>query len=102
MVKEAATLVALGLLLGLGYGWAAPRFYEPDRTAGFPLGVLHGSLMPMALPSLLLGKDVPIYAPRSTGRNYKLGYILGINLCGLLFFGSAFWRPRNRQPERDG
>ena len=95
MVK-AASLVLLGLLLGFGYDWAAPRFYNPERVAGFRLGVLHGALMPTALPSLLLGKDVPIYATHSTGRPYKLGYIAGINLCGLVFFGSAFWRPRRR------
>jgi hypothetical protein len=52
--------------------------------------------MPVALPSLLLGNDVPIYATTSTGRIYKLGYIAGINLCGLLFFGTAFRRPRGR------
>jgi hypothetical protein len=95
LAVKAATLVLLGLLLGFGYDWAAPRFYGPRQTAGFRLGVLHGALMPTALPSLLLGKDVPIYATHSTGRTYKLGYIAGINLCGLIFFGSAFWRPRN-------
>ena len=61
--------------------------------AGFRLGILHGALMPVALPSLLLGKDVPIYAERNEGRTYKLGYIAGINACGLVFFGLAFWRP---------
>jgi hypothetical protein len=99
LLVKAATLVGLGLLLGFGYDWAAPRLYGPERTAGFRLGILHGALMPTALPSLLLGKDVPIFAVTSTGRTYKLGYIAGINLCGLVFFGSAFWRPRER---RDG
>jgi hypothetical protein len=60
------------------------------------MGIVHGALMPVALPSLLLGNDVPIYATTSTGRIYKLGYIAGINLCGLLFFGTAFRRPRGR------
>ena len=94
LALKVATLVLLGLLLGFGYDWAAPRFYGPERLAGFRLGVLHGALMPVALPSLLLGRDVPIYAVTNTGRTYKLGYIAGINLCGLLFFGSAFRRPR--------
>jgi hypothetical protein len=93
---KAAALTLLGLIVGVGYDWAAPRFYGPGRVAGFRLGVLHGALMPMALPSLLLGRDVPIYAANNTGKTYKLGYIAGINLCGLVFFGSAFWRPRNR------
>jgi hypothetical protein len=98
LAVKAATLVVLGLVVGLGYDWAAPRFYGPERVSGFRLGVLHGALMPVALPSLLMGKDVPIYATNTTGRIYKLGYIAGINLCGLLFFGMAFWQPR-KAPE---
>ncbi len=96
-------LVLLGLVLGFGYDWAAPRFYGPGQVAGFRLGILHGALMPVALPSLLLGKDVPIYAEKNEGRIYKLGYIFGINACGLVFFGSAFWRPSRvsaKAPER--
>ncbi len=88
-------LVALGLGFGWAYDWAAPRFYRPEIIPGFRLGVLHGALMPIALPTLLMGKDVPIYAAASTGRTYKLGYIAGINLCGLLFFGATFHRPRS-------
>ena len=94
LALKVATLVLLGVLFGFGYDWAAPRFYGPDQLAGFRLGVLHGALMPVALPSLLLGRDVPIYATNNTGRTYKLGYIAGINLCGLVFFGSAFRKPR--------
>ncbi len=93
LVVKAAMLILLGLVFGFGYDWAAPRFYRPERMAGFRLGMLHGALMPVALPSLLLGKDVPIYAERNQGRIYKLGYIAGINICGLIFFGMAFWRP---------
>jgi hypothetical protein len=94
-----AILILTGLLFGWGYNWAAPRFYRPERVAGFWLGTLHGALMPIALPSLLMGNDVPIYAPNSNGRSYKLGYIAGINGCGLVFFGLAFWRP-NRQQQK--
>jgi hypothetical protein len=89
-----ASLILLGVLLGLGQDWMASRYYGPDRVAGFHLGVIHGAVMPAALPALLMGKDVPIYAPANEGRAYKIGYILGINLCGTLFFGFAFWRPR--------
>ena len=89
-----ATLVLLGLALGFGYDWASSRLYAPEQAAGFRLGVLHGALMPAALPTLLMGKDVPIYAQKNTGRVYKVGYIAGINLCGTLFFGLAFARPR--------
>jgi hypothetical protein len=92
------SLVGAGLIFGLAYNWAAPRFYRPDQTAGFWLGALHGALMPVAAPSLLLGRDVPIYATTNTGRGYKLGYIAGINGCGLVFFGLVFWQPK-RQPQ---
>jgi len=91
-----AILVLLGLLLGLGHGWAASRLYSPTRIAGFHTGVVEGALMPAAMPSLLMGKDLPIYAPNNTGRCYNIGFLLGINTCGTVFFGIAFWRPRKR------
>jgi hypothetical protein len=58
----------------------------------------HGACMPMALPALLMGRDVSIYSELNTGRGYKLGYIAGINLCGLVFFGGTFWRSK-RAPQ---
>jgi hypothetical protein len=88
-------LVLLGLLFGFGYDVAARRCYAPEREAGFRLGFLHGILVPVTLPRLLLYKDVPIYAANNTGRDYKLGFVGGINFCGLLFFGLAF-RPQRR------
>ncbi len=97
-LAKAASLVAAGLVFGWAYGWAAPRLYRPEAPAGFWLGAVHGALMPVALPSLLLGRDVPIYAAHGTGRGYKLGYIAGINLCGFVFFGLAFWKPS--RPDR--
>jgi hypothetical protein len=96
LAVKAAMLVLVGLVFGFGYDWAAPRLYGPERVAGFRLGVLHGALMPVALPSLLLGQDEPIYAASNQGRLYKLGYIAGINLCGLVFFGLAFRQPRRK------
>jgi hypothetical protein len=60
--------------------------------AGFGRGVLHGAMMPCALPNLLVGRDVTIYAERNTGRTYKLGYTVGVNGCGAIFFGIFFWR----------
>jgi len=91
-------LVLAGVLLGFAYDWASPLVYKPDARPGFWLGSVHGALMPMALPSLLLGKDVPIHAQNTQGRIYKIGYITGINLCGLIFFGAAFWQPRPPRP----
>jgi hypothetical protein len=86
LAMTVASLVVLGFIFGWGYDWATPRFYGPDRTPTFRLGVLHGALMPVALPSLCVGKDVPIYLPNQPNRLYKLGYVAGVNLCGLLFF----------------
>ncbi len=60
--------------------------------AGFPRGVLQGALMPMALPNLLVGRDVMIYSEHNTGVPYKLGYTSGVNGCGAIFFGFLFWR----------
>jgi hypothetical protein len=60
--------------------------------AGFGRGVIHGALMPGALPSLLVGRDVVIYAENNTGVPYKLGYTVGVNGCGAIFFGFFFWR----------
>ena len=87
-------LAAVTVLFGWFYAWAAPSAFPPDRTAGFGFGLLHGALMPIALPSLVIGRDVPIYATNNSGRIYKIGYICGINVCGLAFFGSLFWRPK--------
>ncbi len=92
-VKKIVVFAVTILLLSWLYGWASPRAYPTDRPLGFGHGALHGALMPMALPSLVLGGDVPIFAANNTGRPYKIGYIFGINACGLLVFGSAFWKP---------
>lgn len=95
-LRRALKCVVVGLLFGWIYGLLAPSAYPRDTRAGFGYGMLHGALMPMALPTLAMGKDVNIYASDNSGRLYKLGYIVGINLCGLAFFGSVFWRPPQR------
>jgi len=72
--------------------------------AGFARGMVHGALMPCALPNLLAGNDVAIYAENNTGRTYKLGYTVGVNGCGAIFFGIFFWRVnrwRKRSPPRN-
>ena len=91
----ALTVISLALIFG--QGWASTRYYQPDYVAGFYTGLLEGALMPAALPGLLRGQDVPIYAPNNEGRGYKIGYILGLNTCGTFFFGIAFWQPRRRR-----
>ncbi len=83
----------MAMLLGYAADFAARR-NDPDRPSGFLWGFLHGALMPTTLPALVLGKDVTIYAPHNSGRTYKLGYTMGVNGCGLIFFGILFWTPK--------
>jgi hypothetical protein len=92
LVVKFGALTAIAIVLGLAQGWVGAKYYGPDWRAGFHTGVIEGALMPAAFPALLLGKDVPIYAENNEGRPYKIGYILGINLCGTIFFGVAMYR----------
>lgn len=94
LLRKALTLAVLTLLVGYFYGWASPWAFPKNRPVGFGWGILHGALMPLSLPSLVIGKDVEIFAAANSGRPYKIGYICGVNVCGLIFFGSAFWRPK--------
>jgi cyanate permease len=82
------------VLFGWFYGWASPWAFPKNHPADFKFGVLHGALMPLSLPTLVMGKDVAIYAADNSGRGYKIGYICGINACGLIFFGAAFRKPK--------
>jgi hypothetical protein len=91
IAKRIASIVILAFVLG----WVSSRLShtgEVGRTAGFTRGLLHGATMPLAVPNLLVGDDVEIYSPNNTGRTYKLGYTVGINVCGAFFFGFLFWR----------
>jgi hypothetical protein len=87
------------------FGWVLNRSATTANTrsepAGFARGMLHGALMPGAMPSLLLGKNVVIYSENNNGRMYKLGYTCGVNAAGAFFFGSFYlrvnrWRKRLR------
>jgi hypothetical protein len=98
VLRKVVTLVVVGFLFGLFCDWAAPWAFPPKVPVGFGYGVLHGVMMPIALPTLLVGKDVNIYDTTNAGRIYKIGYICGINLCGLIFFGLAFYRPKCADP----
>ena len=87
-------LIVVTALFGWLYAWASPYCFPKEKAADWAYGVMHGALMPMAFPSLVMGQNVEIYSTHNTGRPYKLGYIAGINACGLVFFGSIFWRPK--------
>ena len=85
-----AGLIVATLIIGWAFAWAQSGSYQADRTAGFWLGLVHGAVMPAALPCLLAGKDVPIFAANNTGRTYKVGFLFGINCSGMVFFGLGF------------
>jgi hypothetical protein len=91
-------VLRLAIIVTVTYGWAwfvnhsVTAADARAQAAGFSRGMLHGALMPGAMPMLLLGKDVVIYASNNNGRFYKLGYTFGVNACGALFFGGFYWR----------
>jgi len=95
--RKVIGFVAMGFFMGFLADFAATR-NNPDKPAGLAWGMVHGALMPTALPALIMGKDVTIYAPHNKGRVYKIGYAGGVNICGLLFFGLVFWNPRKPEP----
>ena len=84
------------VIVTYGFGWLMNESMvltnKREEAAGFAAGMIHGALMPGAMPSLLFGRDIVIYAPRNNGRLYKLGYTFGVNACGALFFGTFYWR----------
>jgi hypothetical protein len=89
---QIACIFLIAVIVGAALNGAARVLERSGRQAGFCQGMLQGALMPMAMPSLLVGRDVMIYAENNTGRTYKLGYTAGVNACGAIFFGYAFWR----------
>ena len=90
------TFVIVIVVVTYGIGWLMNKSVsltaQGPAAAGFGSGMIHGALMPGAMPSLLFGRDIVIYAPRNNGRLYKLGYTFGVNACGALFFGTFYWR----------
>ena len=82
-----AAMFTIGAILNR----TAQAEFRGDQPAGFGLGLMHGALMPLALPRLAFGSDVTIYAVKNTGRTYNLGYTLGVNFCGAIFFSYSFW-----------
>jgi hypothetical protein len=104
--RRALSRLLFYLLLAAAIGWTLNRIgismQRSPRAAGFSRGIIQGALMPMAMPNLLVGNDVAIYSPNNTGVTYKLGYTLGVNGCGALFFGFFFWRVRRWRAEMNG
>lgn len=91
-VQRVLGILGAAVVIGMIVHFVARSAHALSGPADFKAGVLHGALMPLALPNLLVGDDVRIYAEKNIGRLYKLGYTIGVNGCGLLFFGFFFWR----------
>src|SRR5690348_13292871 len=92
VAKRIITFLIVATCVGFFIRHMSRTFSRSTEPAGFVRGMVQGALMPGALPNLLLGNDVSIYAPNNTGRTYKLGYTFGVNACGAIFFGFFFWR----------
>jgi len=94
--RNLVSLLAAILLLAFVIGWILNRVAEQldrsNRPAGFVRGLIQGALMPASMPNLLIGHDVVIYAENNNGVYYKLGYTMGVNACGAVFFGLFYWR----------
>jgi hypothetical protein len=90
------TRLACVLLFAFVIGWilnqVARQMDRSRQPAGFVRGLVQGALMPASMPNLLIGHDVVIYASNNTGLFYKLGYTMGVNACGAVFFGMFYWR----------
>jgi hypothetical protein len=88
--------VAILLAVAFGFSWGlnlvARRLDQDNRPAGFSRGLAQGALMPFTWPTLLAAQDVVIYSNNNNGIPYKLGYTLGVNLCGFLLLGLIYLR----------
>ena len=92
IIYRVGFILVVAFMIGLLLNKISAHFEHDTRPAGFFRGMLQGALMPMSMPNLLFGKEVTIYSLRNTGLTYKLGYTLGTNTCGAIFFGLFFWR----------
>ena len=101
LVPRLATILLFAFLIGWILNRVAHHLERSNRPAGFVRGLVQGALMPASMPNLLIGHDVAIYAEKNNnGVFYKLGYTMGVNACGAIFFGMFYWRLkrwRNRQ-----
>jgi hypothetical protein len=96
------SFLVFAAIIGFIINFAIQISNRSTGPAGFGKGVIHGALMPAAMPNLIIGNDVPIYAANNTGRTYKLGYTVGVNGCGLIFFGVFFWRVNRWRKRQTG
>jgi hypothetical protein len=102
LVLRIALILLVAYAIGLGLNRISTSLDQRPEPAGFAQGAVQGALMPCTLPTLLMGHDVTIYSSNNNGVFYKLGYTVGVNLCGALFFGLFYRRlARLRQLRAD-
>jgi len=93
LVSRLAAILLLAFVIGWTLNRVAQQLDRDNRPAGFVRGLVQGALMPASMPNLLIGHDVAIYAEKNNnGVFYKLGYTMGVNACGAIFFGIFYWR----------
>ena len=93
LVSRLAAILLLAFVIGWTLNRVAQQLDRDNRPAGFVRGLVQGALMPASMPNLLIGHDVAIYAEKNNnGVFYKLGYTMGVNACGAIFFGLFYWR----------
>ena len=92
LVSRLAGILLLAFVIGWILNQVAQQLDRSHRPAGFVRGLIQGALMPASMPNLLIGHDVVIYAENNNGVFYKLGYTMGVNACGAVFFGLFYWR----------
>ncbi len=86
------TILVVAYLIGFLLDLSNHYLEQVNGPAGFGRGLLNGAMMPAAMPNLAMGKDLSIYAANNNGLPYKLGYTMGVNICGAIFFGIFFVR----------
>ncbi len=89
-IVQVFTTIGSAVLIAYVCGLAIRADAQLSTPPGLFRGMLHGAIMPGAWPALLIGHDQEIYSHNGTGRLYKLGYSMGVNLSGLIFFGWFF------------
>jgi hypothetical protein len=92
IIARFGLVVVVAFLIGGFLKRTAVSLDQRHEPAGFMRGIVQGALMPCTLPALLLGHDVTIYCINNNGVTYKLGYTVGVNLCGAAFFGLLYRR----------
>jgi hypothetical protein len=92
LVTRLVAIILLAFVIGWILNRVAQQLDRGNRPAGFVRGLVQGALMPASMPNLLIGRDVAIYAMNNNGVFYKLGYTMGVNGCGAVFFGFFYWR----------